>query len=296
MSLLRTSAAPAKAAPAATATTDNARIATVVGTSRFGLSIRKLPGLNADRIATVPDGYQASVVDGPVSGDGAEWYKLQGPDVAGWASGTYLKVERGTFVPNPTSSSGQASASGSALASAGGPLSSLNKDSNYTVAGGGSIYVQPELKGATDHLSASPTGQGVLQQASKAYLRLTVAHLPSGSEGGEFSTLGHSLKIADSMMTESLDVQSTVLAHELTHAVDILVDHNTPDSAQACVNLELHAFQTQEKVWLEITKPVPPKTPIETELDQLSHVVNSPAFAQQLAKLYASECNVYTKA
>jgi hypothetical protein len=274
------------------------RLATVSGTGRYGLSIRREPGLSGDRIATVPDGFQAAVVGGPVAKDGADWYQLKAQDVAGWASGAYLTISVGvrpsaaaTAAPAPASA--PASAPANPLATPlGGLLSQLNHDSNYDLNGSG-IFVEARLKPAVDHIGASKTAEALLRKAAPAYLRLTVAHFPATSEGGEFSTLGHSIKVADSMLQESLDVQSTVISHELQHASDILVDHAAPDTPQDCVNLEVRAFRTQEQVWLELTKPAPAKTKMEDEMDQLSHRVNSPNFPQELAKVYAGECSAY---
>jgi hypothetical protein len=96
------------------------------------------------------------------------------------------------------------------------------------------------------------------------------------------------------MLQESTEVQATVISHELQHAGDILVDHAAPDTAQDCVTLEVRAFRVQEQVWLELTQPGPAQTKMERELDQLTHVVESPGFAQQLGKLYAGECSAYT--
>lgn len=282
-------AAPTSAAPSAKPSTQ-ARFATVQGTGRFGLSVRNAPGLTADRVATVPDGFQASVRNGPVGKDGADWYQIEAPDVAGWASGAYLAITTGQPPsPRPTASIGSAVGPDSPLS---GLLSQLNRDANYDVAGNG-IFVEARLKPAVDHLAGSKSALSLLRKAAPAYLRLTVAHFAATSEGGEFSTLGHSIKIADSILPESLDVQSTVISHELQHAVDILVDHAAPDTAQDCINLEVRAFRTQEVVWLEITKPTPPQTKMENELDRLSHIVNNPAFPAELGKLYASECNAY---
>jgi hypothetical protein len=290
---------PAASSAAARPSASGPQVATVTGTGRFGLSIRKEPGLAGERIATVPDGFQAAVVGGPVGKDGADWYQLRGPEVAGWASSTYLTIAAGrpSAPPAPAASSG---ASGSPAASAPGGLSTplsgilsqLNRDSNYDVAGSG-IFVESRLKTAVDHLADSKTAAALLRKAAPVYLRLTVAHFPATSEGGEFKTLGHSIQIADDMLKESVDVQSTIVSHELQHAADILVDNAAPDTAQDCVNLEIRAFRTQELVWIELTKPSPPKTRMEQELDQLSHVVDTPAFAQQLAKLYTAECSGY---
>lgn len=283
------SVASAAAKPAAAG-----QVATVTGTGRFGLSIRKDPGLSADRLATVPDGFQAAVVAGPVAKDGADWYQLKGQDVNGWASGAYLTLSSS---PPPAAAASGAPAPSASPNPLGTPLSGLlsqlTRDSNYDVNGSG-IFVEAPLKPAVDHLAASKSATAVLHKAAPAYLRLTVAHFPTTTEGGEFSTLGHSIKIADSIMLESVDVQSTVISHELQHAADILVDHAAPDNPQDCVNLEVRAYRTQEQVWLELTKPGPAKTKMEGELDQLSHVVDSPDFAQQLAKLYAGECSAYT--
>ena len=273
--------------------------ATVTGTGAFGLSIRKDPGLTAERIATVPEGFQATVTAGPVGQDGTQWYRLQAPNVSGWASASYLTISNGAL-ETATATSAQSPQASAAPASnpLASPLSSvlaqLGRDANYDVGGNG-IFVEARLKPAVDHLSGSKTASALLTKAAPAYLRLTVDHFPATSEGGEFSTLGHSIKISDSMLLESLDVQSTVISHELQHAADILVDHAAPESSQDCVNLELRAFRTQETVWLELTTPSAPKTRMEGQLDQLSHVVNSPDFATQLAKLYASECSTYAK-
>jgi hypothetical protein len=285
------SAQPAASAPASA----GGRIATVTGTGRFGLSIRKEPGLSAERVATVPDGFQATVTGGPVGQDGAEWYRLQGPNVSGWASGAYLTFSAASATAVPASSAASAGAARATPISTplAGIVSQLGRDANYTVNGSG-IFVEDRLKPAVDHLAASKTASALLNKAAPAYLRLTVDHFPVTSEGGEFSTLGHSIKIADSNLQESLDVQATVISHELQHAADILVDHATPESPQDCVNLELRAFRTQETVWLELTKPSPPQTAMERQLDQLSHVVNTPGFADQLTKLYASECSSYS--
>jgi hypothetical protein len=301
-------AAATRASAAAGSASAAPRVATVSGTGRFGLTIRKAPGLSADRIATVPDGFQATVTSGPVDQDGAQWFQLQGQGVNGWASGAYLTIAAPSAAPVPAAPAGSSAAKASAPASsvapsASGPtvalpsavsglLASFSRETNYDVQGNG-IFVEAPLKPAVDHLTASATGEGLLVRAAPVYLRITVGHFETGSEGGQFSTLGHSIQIADNVMLESADVQSSILAHELQHASDILVDHMTPDTSQDCVNLELRAYKTEEQVWLELTKPSPPKTGMERQLDSLSHVVDTPGFAQQLAQVYASECNAY---
>jgi len=285
-------------APSAAAKpSEQPRVATVSGTGRFGLSIRKEPGLNAERIATVPDGFQAAIVAGPLAKDGADWYQVKGPEFAGWASGAYLTIAAGQpsplpSVPPPDVVAKPSAAPNPLATPLSGLLSQLNRDANYNVNGNG-IFVEDRLRPAVDHLAGSKTATGLLGKAAPAYLRLTVAHFPATSEGGEFSTLGHSIKIADSILTENVDVQAAVISHELQHASDILVDHAAPDTTQDCVNLEVRAFKTQEAVWLELTKPSPPQTRMERELDQLARVVDTPSFAQQLTKLYASECANY---
>jgi hypothetical protein len=289
--------------PGATASakaSGQARIATVTGTGRFGLSIRKEPGMGAERVAIVPDGFQAAVVAGPVARDGFEWYELRAPDVAGWASGQYLSVGAGQppassapALPPPDGAPKPSSGLVDAVATpVAGLLAQVNRETNFTVGSSG-IFVEERLKPAVNHLNDSKTASDLLRRVAPAYVRLTVARFPAASEGGEFSTLGHSIKIADSVLQEQLDVQATVIAHELQHASDILIDHAAPDSAQECVNLELRAFQTQEKVWLELTKPSPPRSRMETELDQLSKLVGTPEFARRLSEQYAKECATY---
>lgn len=283
-----------RSASAASGSRVSLRVATVQGTGRYGLSIRKEPGLSAERVATVPDGFQAAVVGGPVGKDDAQWYQLRTAEVTGWASGTYLTIGNGQPAPPaaPVAPVPQASGVPAPNTPLTGLLSQLTRDSNYDVNGSG-MFVEDRLKPAVDHLSASKTATALLRKAAPAYLRLTVAHFPATSEGGEFSTLGHSIKVADSILLESADVQSTVISHELQHAADLLIDHATPDTSQDCVNLEVRAYRTQETVWLELTKPVPPRTKMEGELDRLSHEVSSPSFPSELARVYAGECSAY---
>src|SRR5581483_271674 len=142
-----------------------------------------------------------------------------GTDVSGWVSGQYLTVSAGTPSPQPAAPTGVPAGvptvvPGTISTPLAGIISQLSRETNYDVNGNG-IFVEARIKGAVDHLSASPTATALLRKAAPAYLRITVDHFPATSEGGEFSTLGHSIKIADSILPESLDVQSTVISHEL---------------------------------------------------------------------------------
>lgn len=58
-----------------------------------GLSFRKEPGLQAERIKYLADGLVMRVVDGPRDADGLRWWKLQNRNDAndvGWAAADYL--------------------------------------------------------------------------------------------------------------------------------------------------------------------------------------------------------------
>ncbi|MGH2518675.1 MAG: SH3 domain-containing protein, partial [Chloroflexota bacterium] len=177
------------AAPAPTPPAPPPRLATVAGTGQFGLNIRQLPGLQGQRLATVPDGYQAAVVSGPVQRDGITWYKLRGGGVTGWASAGYLTISSGTPAPRTST-----------------PTASIATASSAHNPPG--VLVEAALQPAVDRLGAAPTGDAVLRKAAGGLVRITVAHLPSASEGGEFTTLGHAIRIADSVMKESVDVQA----------------------------------------------------------------------------------------
>jgi len=60
-----------------------------------GLSFRKNPGLQSERIKYLPDGTVMRVVDGPKDADGLKWWRLQNPNDTndvGWAAADYLVV------------------------------------------------------------------------------------------------------------------------------------------------------------------------------------------------------------
>ena len=56
------------------------------------LNLRVQPGLWAEILTAMPDGYTVTIVDGPVDGDGIAWYQVVSDDgVQGWCDGTYLQ-------------------------------------------------------------------------------------------------------------------------------------------------------------------------------------------------------------
>lgn len=58
-----------------------------------GLSLRREPGLQAERIRYLTEGIVLRVVDGPRDSDGLKWWKLQNKDDTneiGWAAADYL--------------------------------------------------------------------------------------------------------------------------------------------------------------------------------------------------------------
>ncbi len=60
-----------------------------------GLSFRRDPGLQGERLKYLPEGTVLRVTDGPRDADGLKWWKLQAKDNAndvGWAAGDYLAL------------------------------------------------------------------------------------------------------------------------------------------------------------------------------------------------------------
>jgi hypothetical protein len=56
------------------------------------LNLRAEPGLWAEILTEMPDGYTLKVIGGPVDGDGIAWYQVLTPDnLEGWCDGTYLQ-------------------------------------------------------------------------------------------------------------------------------------------------------------------------------------------------------------
>ncbi len=67
----------------------------VVNAGPSGLSFRKDPGLQGQRLKGLPDGTVLRVVDGPKDVDQLKWWKLQSrtdPNDVGWAAADYLQL------------------------------------------------------------------------------------------------------------------------------------------------------------------------------------------------------------
>lgn len=69
----------------------------VTGAGEQGLSFRKAPGLQAERIRFLPEGTIMRVVGGPEEADGLTWWQLEDPQTGeqGWAAGAYLTPSYG---------------------------------------------------------------------------------------------------------------------------------------------------------------------------------------------------------
>jgi 3D (Asp-Asp-Asp) domain-containing protein len=70
--------------------------AVVSGTDGDGLVLRTSPGLTQRTQATVAEGARVQVLEGPLSVDGHQWFRVSSGAGAGWASARYLvaAVER----------------------------------------------------------------------------------------------------------------------------------------------------------------------------------------------------------
>lgn len=55
------------------------------------LNLRSTAGTDAARVACLPSGMAASVLDGPTAADGYSWVELQTPDGTGWAASAFLR-------------------------------------------------------------------------------------------------------------------------------------------------------------------------------------------------------------
>jgi hypothetical protein len=64
-------------------------VTTVIGGA---LNLRREPGLRANILLEMPEGYSVTVIGGPVDGDGIAWYQVVSADgLEGWCDGTYLQ-------------------------------------------------------------------------------------------------------------------------------------------------------------------------------------------------------------
>jgi len=60
-------------------------------TNGDGVNVRAKPGMDAEKLGTLPEGARVLVVDGPATaGDGSKWYKVQADQMSGWIINTYL--------------------------------------------------------------------------------------------------------------------------------------------------------------------------------------------------------------
>jgi len=65
--------------------------AMVSGTGASQLRLRSAPGLNQETLGTLEDGTHLTVLEGPESVDGYEWWKVRAADGRqGWAAGDWL--------------------------------------------------------------------------------------------------------------------------------------------------------------------------------------------------------------
>lgn len=74
---------------AAVATTPDIETATVV-TDSGTLNVRVDASLDAEVVGLLSDGTTVTILDGPVSADGYDWYQIETDDVSGWAVSVYL--------------------------------------------------------------------------------------------------------------------------------------------------------------------------------------------------------------
>jgi uncharacterized protein YgiM (DUF1202 family) len=62
----------------------------LISVNTDALNIRDGAGLGWNVIDVLPYGFQASVIDGPVTVDGYTWYKISTSAITGWVAGEYL--------------------------------------------------------------------------------------------------------------------------------------------------------------------------------------------------------------
>jgi len=91
----KTVAPAAAAAPGPTVITGTAplmpaAVVRVVGTGSLGLRLRNGPSQTAPIVGTLDEGTQVTVLEGPVSAEGHQWWKVSGPIGTGWATGEHL--------------------------------------------------------------------------------------------------------------------------------------------------------------------------------------------------------------
>ena len=55
------------------------------------LNLHAAPGLSSTVVTALPDGTLLTVLDGPASGDGLDWYRVDSPSGPGWCAAPYLQ-------------------------------------------------------------------------------------------------------------------------------------------------------------------------------------------------------------
>jgi len=81
--------------PTAAPTTPEPVTAKVSGTEGDGLRLREGPGLNYDKIRTLPEGTLVQIIGGPVEADGHQWFNII-DDLGneGWCAGDWLETSQ----------------------------------------------------------------------------------------------------------------------------------------------------------------------------------------------------------
>lgn len=65
-------------------------VAVVNGTDGSGLRLRTLPGMSQRVLTVMPEGDRVTIVSGPMTVDGFDWYEVKTNTMSGWSRGMYL--------------------------------------------------------------------------------------------------------------------------------------------------------------------------------------------------------------
>jgi hypothetical protein len=159
----------------------------------------------------------------------------------------------------------------------------------------GVFSVAPPLVSAWERLIALPEiGERFRESAPRTGVRVIVGILPTGM-GGHFRATDRTILVNASLLREDERLVVPILAHELTHAIDVLL---APGEPADCLDLETRAFVQQARAWESLSGQLQVVSPRQAELDDLlrtyrsegsegilRRVASHPGYRQQCAAL-----------
>lgn len=164
----------------------------------------------------------------------------------------------------------------------------------FDVGGRQCLRGYPGLSGVVAMLETTADGTRLLEAAADAGVQVRRGLVPPQSWAA-FSPRGNSVILGLETAAYPPREQSPLLAHELEHASDWVTRRSELGTAEGCYGTERRAFETEARVWEDLTGgelPSPPGNELQEQLNTITRAVtrNPEQFAEQLTRVYGYQC------